>query len=244
MRIMDKINWEKFAAHPKWLIGFSDITAIHCHVNALYQIPTMHAQMANGFSAQANDSAESLRRALTGESIQYKFAGHKYNASGQTTAEMVGGNLSLIYAMQASESELQTDGKILLIEDVSEYKYTIDRMLLSLKRSGKLENLAALVVGGITGTREDSEKDYPVSIEEMVYDNVKEYRYPVCFHFPEGHQMLNMALKLGLPYQLTVSKTSCSLTEISMPKYSSLVVPDNGSHSISLAINNYSALAV
>jgi muramoyltetrapeptide carboxypeptidase len=129
----------------------------------------------------------------------------------------VGGNLSLIYAMQASPSELQTDGKILFIEDVSEYKYTVDRMLMNLKRSGKLKNLAGLIVGGFTATKEDTEVNYPMTMEEIIMEKVEEYQYPVCFHFPAGHQKINLALKLGLHYNLYVTKSACSLSEVADP---------------------------
>ena len=214
MRMMDKINWAKFIAHPKWLIGFSDITAIHCHINALYKIPTLHGPMAASFCRQPSDVSDSIRKVLIGDPIEYTFKGHSKNIGGQTTAELIGGNLSLICAMQASTGELKTANKILFIEDVSEYKYTIDRMLMTLKRSGKLENLAALIVGGMTGVKQDAEPDFPVTIEEMIADKVKEYNYPVCFNFPAGHQSLNLPLKLGIPYQLTVSKNACSLKEV------------------------------
>ncbi len=235
MRIMDKINWEKFAAHPKWLTGFSDITAIHCHVNAMYKVPTLHATMANGFGSQATGASESIRKALTGNALEYNFAAHASNICGQAKAELVGGNLSLLCAMQASKSELKTNGKILFIEDVSEYKYTIDRMLMTLKRSGKLDNLAGLLVGGITGLKQDTEVDYPMSVEELVYEKVKEYNYPVCFGFPAGHQPLNLAVKLGLPYQLTVTKDICNLKELPAGKMPVDIV-SNSSDSLSASL--------
>ncbi|MES2646059.1 MAG: LD-carboxypeptidase [Bacteroidota bacterium] len=213
MRIIDTINWEKFVANPKWLIGFSDITAIHCHVNASFGIPTMHAHMANGFTNHGGEASESIRLALTGKTINYNFAGTMENICGQISGELVGGNLSLIYAMQASKSELKTTGRILLIEDVSEFKYSVDRMLMNLKRSGKLEGLAALVVGGLS-IKDEADPDYVMHIEELVYEKVKEYNYPVCFKFPAGHQRNNFALKLGIPYQLTVGKSFCNLTEL------------------------------
>jgi muramoyltetrapeptide carboxypeptidase len=225
MRIMDKINWEKFALKPKWLVGYSDITAIHCHVNAVYGIPTLHADMANGFNGTEDQALLSMKRALSGGIINYTFPGYEGNKSGLVTGELVGGNLSLIYAMQASKSELKTDGKILLIEDVSEYKYTVDRMLMNLKRSGKLENLAALAVGSFTATKTDTETSFPMSIEEIIYDKVKEYSYPVCFHFPAGHQRLNLALKLGVNYQFTVGRSSCNLTEVPLQQIKKIETP-------------------
>jgi len=217
MRIIDKLNWTKFEQGPKWLIGFSDITAFHCHVHTRFDIPTMHADMVNGFNGIENASNRSLYKALSGQRTEYSFDGYTLNRAGQSSGQLVGGNLSLIYAMQASPSELKTDGKILFIEDVSEYKYTVDRMLMNLKRSGKLQNLAGLIVGGFTATKEDTEMNYPMSIEEIIMEKVQEYKYPVCFHFPAGHQKLNLALKLGLHYNLYVTNAACSLSEVADP---------------------------
>lgn len=214
MRIMDRINWDKFILKPKWLVGFSDITAIHCLLNTVYQIPTLHADMANGFNGTRDEAEQSLLDALSGKKINYSFPGFRYNRCGQVTGELVGGNLSLIYAMQASNSQLETDGKILFIEDVSEYKYTIDRMLMNLKRSGKLDNLAALAVGSFTSIKDEKENKFPMPLEEIIYEKVREYHYPVCFYVPAGHQRWNLALKLGIKYQLTVGNGFCNLTEL------------------------------
>ena len=212
MRMMDKINWEQFRRHPKWLIGFSDITAFHCHLNN-FPVPTIHADMGNGFNGTEDDAAITLHNVLTGNRINYNCDGFTLNRPGTASGELVGGNLSLLCAMQGSKSELQTAGKILLIEDVSEYKYTVDRMLMNLKRSGKLDGLAGLIVGGFTATKEDTESNFPMTMEELIYEKVQEFNYPVCFHFPAGHQKLNFALKLGVQYNFSVSKTLSQLVE-------------------------------
>ena len=215
MRMMDKISWEAFSGHPKWLIGFSDITAFHCHIHSIYNIPTIHADMGTGFGGIEDESSESLKNILFGRIQKYKTNPFKLNRPGMTTGKLVGGNLSLITAMQGSKSALKTEGKILLIEDVSEYKYTIDRMMMNLKRSGILSNLAGLIFGGFTATRTNNEDYYPMSMEELLYEKVKEYNYPVCFHFPAGHQKLNLALKLGTYYNFNVSNESVTLEETS-----------------------------
>lgn len=213
MRMMDKINWEGFRKNPKWLIGFSDITAIHCHVHRNYGIPTIHGRMAVGFGAQEDYSELSLKEALIGTPLMYKWKSYPLNRIGVTQGIMVGGNLSMIYAMQAGPSELNTKGKILFIEDVSEYKYTVDRMLMNLKRSGKLENLTALVVGGFTQTKTDTQEFFNMTMQEIILEKVSEYGYPVAFGFPAGHQSPNLAIKFGMPYQLIVSNEQCMLAE-------------------------------
>lgn len=214
MRILDRLNWEKFAAKPKWLIGFSDITAIHCHINSFYGIPTIHSDMANGFDVLPDESSVSLYNVLTGIPISYQVEGSPYNKTGMVQGQLVGGNLTLVYAMQSSPSELRTEGKILMLEDVSEYKYSIDRMLVSLKRSGKLSGLAALVVGGFTGIKEEQQVKFTLPLEEIVLEKVKEYSYPVCFNFPAGHQKNNLAFKLGVKYNLNIMKEESCISEM------------------------------
>jgi muramoyltetrapeptide carboxypeptidase len=186
-------------------------------VHTQFGIPTIHADMVNGFNGLEDASSRSLHQALTGQRTEYNFEGYTLNRGGQSSGQLVGGNLSLIYAMQASPSELKTEGKILFIEDVSEYKYTVDRMMMNLKRSGKLKNLAGLIVGGFTATKEDTEVNYPMTMEEIIMEKVQEYNYPVCFHFPAGHQKINLALKLGMHYNLYVTDATCSLSEVADP---------------------------
>ncbi len=215
MRMLDKINWKKFVKKPKWLIGFSDITAFHCHIQTAFGIPTMHAVMAGGLRVSDDDASYCLKNCLFGKKQDYEVNGTPWNRPGTATAKLVGGNLSLIAAMQGCKDALQTDGKILLIEDVSEYKYTIDRMLVSLKRSGKLDKLAGLIVGGFTEMKTDKDETFTMSIEDIVLEKVKEFNYPVAFHFPIGHQNENVAVKLGCYYHLDVSKDKTVLSDYS-----------------------------
>ncbi|HEX6913835.1 MAG TPA: LD-carboxypeptidase [Chitinophagaceae bacterium] len=215
MRIIDQLNWNKFAANPKWLIGFSDITTVHLHVHAQLGTPTIHAGMSTGFGSKDQaPAAESLRKLLRGEPMAYVVNGHEMNREGNCAGKIVGGNLSIIQACSGSASDVSTDGKILFIEDVNEYKYTIDRMLVHLKRAGKLERLAGLIVGGFTATRTREEESFRQSISELVMEKVSEYSYPVCFDFPAGHVKNNLALKLGVPCQLSVSSTDVILNEV------------------------------
>jgi muramoyltetrapeptide carboxypeptidase len=216
MRILDQINWSHFAKQPKWLIGYSDITALHCHIHSLYGIATIHGDMGNGFGPSADAAENSLKNMLFGRKSEYNFNNYKLNKQGTAIGQLVGGNLSMLVAVQGSNSALKTNGKILFIEDVSEYKYTIDRMMTNLKRSGMLSNLAGLVFGNFSATK-TAEEAYPMSIEQIIYEKVKDYNYPVAFHFPAGHQKENMALKLGAYYRLHISNSSCHLHETNAP---------------------------
>jgi muramoyltetrapeptide carboxypeptidase len=233
MRMIDDINWEKFKQNPKWLVGFSDLTAVHLHVHANFGIPTIHGVMAGHISASANDIAsQTMLNTLFGKRIEYSIAGHSINRSGFAQGKLVGGNLSLQQACAGSKSDIKTDGKILFIEDVSEYKYTIDRMLMNLKRSGKLDNLAGLVVGQFTATKTNAEEPFSQSIDEIIMDKVANYKYPVCFNFPAGHIKNNWALKLGVDYDFNVSTQSVSLFEtinknIPLPQMDSLMKRDS-----------------
>jgi muramoyltetrapeptide carboxypeptidase len=215
MRIMDGINWEKFRQNPKWLIGFSDITALHLQLQAGgTSFPSIHSIMASSFKTFENHSMYSLKMALKGQPIDYQFKPGAKNRLGKATGILIGGNLSLLVALQGSKSEMDTRGKILFIEDVGEYMYTVDRMLLNLKRSGKLDGLAALLVGGFTNFKQEKEGDPDRTLEEVVWEKVKDYDYPVAFDFPSGHQPQNMALKMGMRYELNVVDGVCGLKEV------------------------------
>ena len=213
MRIIDQLNWDKFRLQPKWLVGYSDLTTVHMHVHANLGIPTIHADMVTGFTEDYDQSSVTLFDALHGNPLNYCLKSTTMNRLGKASATMVGGNLSLLVACAGSRSDISTDSKILFIEDVSEYKYAIDRMIMSLKRAGKLDNLAGLVVGGFTSTRTEKEDPFQMSIEEIIWDKVKEYEYPVCFNFPAGHMKENRALKFGVPYTLDVGANDVSLQE-------------------------------
>jgi muramoyltetrapeptide carboxypeptidase len=214
-RIIDRIDFKKFRKNPKWLIGFSDITVIHTHVLGRYQISTMHAPMAAAFREGngTNDNVLSLKRAITGKKLHYTCAHHAYNRKGKTSGELVGGNLALLAHVTGTRSDIKTDGKILFIEDVGEYTYQVDRMLLQLKRSGKLDKLAGMIVGGFTEMK-DTTRPFGQSVEEAIRDILSPYSYPICFGFPVSHGAENMALKTGVRYQLHVGSQQSSLREI------------------------------
>jgi len=214
-RIIDKISFKKFKKNPKWIIGFSDITVIQSHLFSKYKIASMHAPMAAAFNdgENKNQYVQSLHDSLIGRKADYVSAGNEFNKKGKASGMLVGGNLSLLVHLTGTSSELKTKNKILFIEDVGEYIYNVDRMMYQLKRSGKLDNLKALIVGRFTEMK-DTTVPFGQSAEEVIRDIVKEYDYPVCFNFPVSHDKENYALKIGVEYRLSVSSTMVVLKEL------------------------------
>ncbi len=203
IRIIDKLDFTKFKQNPKWIIGYSDITVLHSHLHNLgYQ--TIHATMPINFSVN-KEATESLQKLLFGENFSYEVKTHPLNRLGKLEGTIVGGNLSLLYALSGSISDINTKGKILFIEDLDEYLYHIDRMMISLKRSGKLNDLAGLIVGGMSDMK-DNTILFGKTAEEIIFDAVKEYNYPVCFGFPCGHIDRNLALVFGKNSQLEIKE--------------------------------------
>ena len=206
LRIIDKLDFTKFINNPKWIIGYSDVTVLHSHINKNYSIETLHATMPVNFpkDGSINQSLASLQIALQGESLSYCIENHALNRNGITSGKLCGGNLSILYALTASVSDIDTKDKILFIEDLDEYLYHIDRMMLNLKRSGKLANLAGLIVGGMSEMR-DNTIPFGMTAEEIIIEAVAEYDYPVCFNFPAGHISDNNALIMGRNVYLNVA---------------------------------------
>lgn len=204
VRIIDHVDFSRIASHPKWLVGFSDITVLHAHMFANYQVQTIHGQMPVNIPDASAHSLETLRKALFGEDISYSFSSHELNRSGKATGTLIGGNLSLLVAVLGSVSDYNYDDKILFIEDVGEYLYSIDRMIRALDRAGKLRNLAGLVVGGFTETK-DNDIPFGQTVPEIMMEVVKNYNYPVCFDFPAGHIPDNLSLVLGKTFNFSVN---------------------------------------
>ncbi len=205
IRIIDQVDWSGFCKNPKWLIGFSDITIFHSHIHKNLKIETIHATMTAGLTDPV--SAESLRKALFGEKLNYEFKTHPLSQKGKAKAILAGGNLAVLCSLIGSASEVDTKGKILFIEDVGEYLYRLDRMMWQLKRTGKLSHLKGLIVGGMTDMK-DNETSFGKTAYEIVSEAVIEYDYPVCFGFPAGHMDDNRALILGRKVNLIVDDSS------------------------------------
>jgi muramoyltetrapeptide carboxypeptidase len=210
VRIVDAVDFTKLKTTPKFIIGYSDVTVLHSHIHTHIGAPTLHATMPINFDKNT-EAVESLRKCLFGENISYQFETHSLNKTGKAKGVLVGGNLSLLYALSGTASDIDTRGKILFLEDLDEYLYHIDRMMLNLKRSGKLANLKALVIGGFTDMK-DNTVPFGKTAEQIILDAVKEYNYPVCFNFPAGHIDRNLALCFGKEVSLKINNTNCSLS--------------------------------
>jgi muramoyltetrapeptide carboxypeptidase len=210
IRMIDKVNFDRLLQSPKWLVGFSDITLLHTHLFANYQLQTIHGQMPVDIPDASAHSLATLKKALFGEQLRYNINSHPLNRAGKGEGILIGGNLSLLVAVSGSVSDPDYSNNILFIEDVGEYLYSIDRMLRCLKRAGKLERLAGLVVGGFSDVK-DNTIPFGQTVPEIVMDIVKDYHYPVCFDFPAGHIPDNCALVLGRITKLEVSPHEVSL---------------------------------
>ena len=213
-RIIDKINFKKFKLQPKWIIGYSDITVLHAHLYSNYYISSMHAPMAGAFNGEEfkNEYVLSVKNTMEGKKIKYSCEVHEFNKKGEAIGELIGGNLALLAHLVGTDSDSKTRGRILFLEDTGEYLYNIDRMVLQLKRSGKLSKLAGLIIGGFTDIK-DTERPFGKTTYEIINDAVKEYEYPVCFGFPVSHEKENYALKIGVGYKLKVGKSKVLLEE-------------------------------
>lgn len=220
-RIIDQLDFSKFQRNPKWVIGFSDVTALHCHINRHFGIASLHSKMCNSFPDDfskaepvVQDTIMSIYQALTGKKMQYSATPDTQNRKGNARGVLIGGNLSVIQSMCATDSEIDTNGKILFLEEVGEYPYSLDRMLGTLQRSHKLDNLAGLIIGGFNRIKpDDPGEEFGRTVYDMVKEKVKDTKYPICFNFPVGHQKNNYALKCGMMHTLTVADDKVTLKE-------------------------------
>ncbi|WP_443937135.1 S66 peptidase family protein [Pedobacter sp. MW01-1-1] len=207
IRLIDDLDFTKFKQNPKWFVGFSDITVILSHLIAQTNTKCFHAQMPYTFEEATKESIESLKQLLFGEKPSYRYASDFENQTGACTGTLIGGNLTLLCSVQGSASEMDFDNKILFLEDVGEQEYSIDRMLRMLKRAGKLKNLNGLIIGAFN---EISEEKIPFgqTADEVIWEIIKEYKYPVCFNFPSGHIENNLAMMLGAEIELNVESNN------------------------------------
>lgn len=213
-RIIDSIDFRAFKKTPKWIIGYSDITLLHTHINRQFKIATLHSPMAAAFNDNGykNEYVLSLQKALKGNKASYNCNVHPFNKTGKATAELVGGNLCMIAHSLGTKSAYKTKNKILFIEDIGEYIYNIDRMLIQLKRSGLLQNLAGLIVGSFTDLK-DTTTTFGKNVYDIIQEHTQEYNYPICFNFSVGHQTANYALKIGATHTLNINNKKVSLKE-------------------------------
>lgn len=221
IRIIDQLDFSAFRTSPKWLIGFSDITILHSHINSIYRVATIHSKMCNSFPsdwAKAEpiqiETINSIQQALKGEKMKYIAPYHTSNRMGKASGELIGGNLRCIENIAGSKSAIETDGKILFVEDTGEYLYSIDRMFYNLKRSGKLDKLKGLIIGGFKIKVDTDNDGFSNTLEQIVLNKVAGFDFPVCFDFPVGHQRANFALKCGVKHQLEVWESGTKLEEV------------------------------
>ena len=212
-RILDGIDWKAFKKNPKWIIGFSDITVLHGYMHEQLGIASIHGPMAGAFNDGENRFTFSLKDTLEGKPVQYNSAAHPFNRTGKIKAPVIGGNLCLMAHSIGSNAEYNTDGKILFIEDVGEQLYNIDRMMLQLKRAGKLKKLKGLIVGGFSDNK-DTERPFGKTAYEIIAEAVEEYKYPTCFGFPISHERENVAIAIGQTYALEINDDAVSLFRI------------------------------
>lgn len=219
VRIIDRLNFDAFCQRPKWIVGFSDITVLHSHIHTQLGIETIHAAMPLTFPVDNQDhiTLQSLKNALFGEDLSYTLSVSPLSRQGSCEGQLVGGNLSILYAMNATASDLDTTGKILFLEDLDEYLYHIDRMMLNLRRSGKLSSLAGLLIGGMTRMNDNS-VPFGKTAEEIIRDAVEGFDYPVCIGFPAGHMDDNRALILGRKLFMSVTDEGVRLEFSSRPQ--------------------------
>lgn len=221
VRIIDQLKWDAFKKHPKWIIGFSDVTVFHSHINRNLGFATIHSKMTNSFPEDWSkaepvqiETILSIQKALRGERMEYSASANAANRQGKAEGVLVGGNLKTIESLAGSKSDLRTTGKILFVEDTGEYLYSIDRMFWNLKRSNKLSGLKGLIIGGFKVKKDEGGDEFGKTLEEIVMEKVKEYNYPVCFDFPVGHQKNNFAVKCGVVHELKVGVEGAGLEEV------------------------------
>ncbi len=211
VRIIDELDFSGFIQNPKWIVGYSDITVFHSHINRHFGIQTLHGPMPINFppDRKVKASLQSLKEILEGGYPAYHFTSHPFNRKGTASGMLCGGNLSMLYSLAGTESDIDTEGKILFIEDLDEYLYHIDRMMQNLKRSGKLESLAGLVVGGMNDMN-DNTIPFGKTAYEIIAETVADYHFPVIFDFKSGHISENLGLIIGGYVELEVAE-ECSL---------------------------------
>ena len=221
IRIVDKLHWNKFKQKPKWVVGFSDITVLHNHIHQNCKVASIHSKMCNSFPMDWSkadpvqiQTINSIRDALSGERMNYTVVTNTQNKTGTAEGMLIGGNLKTLETLAGSDSDVDTSGKILFVEDTGEYLYSIDRMFWNLKRTGKLKKLKGLVIGGFDIKPDDEGEEFGRTLHEIVLSKVQEYNYPVCFDFPVGHQRANFALKCGVKHRLSVTTNNVSLNEV------------------------------
>ena len=213
IKIVEEVDYSMFIENPKWLIGFSDVTVLHNKIHSSFELPSIHGMAALNIDKLNKNSRsfQTLKNCLFGKMESYSFPFGTYNRKGDAKGTLTGGNLAILESLIGTTLDICTDGKILFIEEIGEHAYKVERMLWSLKKAGKFDKLKGLIVGQLTNI-EGSEAFYGKPIEEVIYNVVSEFEFPVAFNFPAGHELENESVVLGKTCQLNVSVTESKLT--------------------------------
>lgn len=210
VRMIDRLDFTKFKQHPKWIIGFSDVTVLHSHINNL-DIATLHSIACISVANATPEAIESFRKGIFGGKLEYTIPPHAFNKTGKTQGELIGGNLSVLYSIMGSVSEADYKGKIIFIEDLDEYLYHIDRMMMNLERNNYFKNVKGIIIGGMTKMR-DNDIPWGHDALEIIQDITNEYKIPICFNFPAGHIKDNKALVFGKQVTMDVTTAGTKIT--------------------------------
>ncbi len=213
VRIIDGLDFTEFKKHPKWIIGYSDITVLHSHVHNL-GFETLHAIMPINMKVEERDrikTVKTFKKAIFGKDINYKIPTSNYNKIGEAKGQLVGGNLAILQSLLGSVSSINTKGKILFIEEIGEYLYSIDRMMYALKRSDYFKECNGLIIGDISNIKDNS-TPFGQTFEEIILEATKEYNFPILFGFPAGHEDINKAIFLGREIEMKVRKQKSTVT--------------------------------
>lgn len=212
VRILDKLDYSKFIKNPKWIIGYSDITALHNQIHN-EGVESIHAMMCTSLQddlSSIEETVSTFKDAIFGNSLSYTLKGSNYNKTGVAEGQLVGGNLTMLHTMLGSKTSIDTFGKVLFIEEIGEYKYHIDRMLQSLKRAGYFDNCKGVIVGDMSKLRKNTTL-WGTSIEQLILDALSDYDFPIAFNMPAGHEKDNRALILGRTIELKVTSGQSSV---------------------------------
>ncbi|MEJ6792020.1 MAG: LD-carboxypeptidase [Lacinutrix sp.] len=206
VRILDKLDYTKFLQQPKWVIGYSDITALHNQIHTK-GVESIHAIMCVSLPEdllEIKESIDTFKATLFSKPVNYTLKGSNYNREGNATGQLVGGNLTILHTMLGSNTSIDVSGKILFIEEIGEYKYHIDRMLQSMKRAGYFDNCKGIIVGDMSRMRKNTTL-WGTNIEQLILDALADYNFPIAFNMPAGHEDDNRAMIMGRNIELTVN---------------------------------------
>ena len=211
VRLLEAVNPSRFLEKPKWIMGFSDITFLHCFSNIILNTASIHATMPINVPDNTSESMKSLSNFLFEGSLQYEWEENENNKYGQVKGKIVGGNLSVLCATLGTNYQPDFEGNILFIEDIDEYYYAIDRLLWQLKFAGVFHHIGGLILGHFTKMK-DNKTPFGLNIEEMVLEKIQEFDFPVAFNFPGGHENENWTIPLGVDMSFTVTKNRINLS--------------------------------